>query len=101
MVREYRNKFKTCTHQWELHADVQDSIWKTAWNGIFYCEKCQTFVTMIEKCSLDEVSEQRKSLTIQEKHTWNGMLANIISWIVLILSFFTLLFGDKILSYFK
>lgn len=96
----YRVKFKKCQHDWDLHIDVEHCGGPVAGNSIFQCEKCGTFVTMVEKCALDQTDAQTRSLVIQERHTKIGMLADIIAAITLIIAFLTLLFGDKLLSYF-
>lgn len=98
MTREgYKTRFQNCQHDWELHVDVEDCGGPAVGNGIFRCKNCESYVTMLEKCALDQTVSQEKSLVIQEKHTKIGMIANIISAITLILAFLTLLFGDKIL----
>ena len=97
----YRVQFKTCQHDWDLHTDVENCGGPAAGNGIFQCKNCSTFVTMVEKCALDQTEAQLKSLVIQNRHTKIGMIANIIAATTLVLAFITLLFGDKLLLCFS
>jgi hypothetical protein len=98
MNEGYRVKFKTCQHDWELHVDVENCGGPASGNGIFQCKNCKTFVTMLEKCALEQTDAQVESLLIQERHTKIGMLANIIAATTLIIAFLTFLFGDKLLQ---
>ena len=99
-MNKTKTNFNMCEHDWELHVDVEHCGGPASGNGIFKCEKCGKFVTLLEKCALDQTLSQEKSLTIQERHTKIGMLANIISAVTLVIAFLTLLFGDKILKLF-
>ena len=92
----YRVKFKTCQHDWDLHVDVEHCGGYAVGNGIFRCKNCDTYVTMTEKCALDQTEAQIKSLVIQEKHTKISMWANVIAATTLIIAFLALLFGDKL-----
>ena len=100
MNEGYRVKFKTCQHDWELHTGVENCGGPAKGNSIFQCKNCSTFVTMIEKCTLDQTEAQLKSLAIQERHTKISMWATVIAAATLVVAFFALLFGDKLLSYF-
>ena len=93
-----REKFKTCQHDWELHVDVESCGGPAAGNSIFKCKNCDIFVTMTEKCALDQTEAQIKSLTIQEKLIRIGMWANIIAAVTVIIAFLALIFSNKWLS---
>ena len=86
----YRVKFKTCEHDWELHVDVEHCGGPAAGNGIFMCNKCKTFLTMLEKTALDTIKTQEESLKTQEKMTKISMKANIIAAGVLVIAFLSL-----------
>lgn len=101
MSEEY-GKFNTCQrHDWKFHLDADQWGGPSAGNSVFRCKNCSTIITMMEKCALDQTEAQVKSLAIQERHTKIGMLANVIAATTLIIAFFTLLFGDKLLLYFN
>ncbi len=98
MNEEY-GKFNTCKrHDWKFHLDADKWGGPSAGNSVFRCENCSTIITMIEKCALEQVEAQIKSLAVQEKYSKIGMWANIIAASTLIVAFLTLLFGDKLLS---
>jgi len=52
------------------------------WQSFFICDKCHHSITLQEKCALDQVMENQKSLKIQEKQSRISMRANIIAGIV-------------------
>jgi hypothetical protein len=90
--------FNKCTHKWVFHIDVDKCGGYAAGNTIFRCENCNHYITLTEKCALDQVRTQEESLKIQEKYTKTGMVANIIAAATLIIAFLVLLFGDKIIN---
>ena len=92
--KEYRKNFNECNHKWNLQVDVNSCTGNASGNGIFNCEKCSTYVTLLEKCALDQLIAQNKSLTIQENHTRIGMWANIISAGILIIAALTFYFTN-------
>ncbi|MBP9711494.1 MAG: hypothetical protein KBD55_00460 [Candidatus Pacebacteria bacterium] len=105
MTREqYKQKFKTCVHDWTLHMDADSGDRKS--NSIFMCENCKTIVTMLERNSLDSLKlkekamkdsllSQQDSQKIQEKSirisAWTAALTIVVAVIVF-------LFGDGILK---
>lgn len=92
--------FDSCNHERRFHIDATESwwLWMKPWQSFFICDKCHHSITLQEKYSLDQVIANQKSLEIQERQTRTWMWANIISTIVLIIAFLTLLFWDKIIK---
>ena len=100
---QYREKFKTCVHDWTLHMDADSGDRKS--NSIFICENCKTIVTMLERNSLDffklqeksakdSLESQKESQKIQEKSIRISMWANIIATVTVLIAFLVLLFGE-------
>ncbi len=100
---QYKEKFKTCIHDWTLHMDADSGDRKS--NSIFICENCKTIVTMLERNSLDSLSlqdksakdsleSQKESQKIQEKSIRISMWANIIATATVLIAFLVLLFGE-------
>lgn len=85
-------------HKWIFHIDASRCGGGAAGNTMFICNQCMTVITMLEKCALEEVAAQVKSLKIQESHTKTGMCANIMSAGILVVAFLTFLFGDETLN---
>lgn len=98
MSNGYRVKFKTCQHDWGLLVDIQNCGGPAAGNGIFLCENCGTSVSFVEKCALEQTDAQKKSLLIQQRHTKISMWAIIVAAATVIIAFFNLLFGDKLVT---
>ena len=97
-LSESIGKFNSCTHEWKFHIDAGRSGGPAAGNSFFLCSKCGNEITLLEKCTLDQTIAQEKSLKIQERHTWIGMIANIIAAGLLFVAVLTLLFGEKLLG---
>lgn len=100
---QYKEKFKTCVHDWTLHMDA-DSVDRKS-NSIFICENCKTIVTMLEKNSLDSLrlqkesaqdslESQKQSQKIQEKSIRISMWANVIATATVLVALIVLLFGE-------
>lgn len=103
-IGQYKEKFKTCEHDWELHMDADSGDRKS--NSLFLCSKCGTLVTMLERNSLDSLKLQEKAMKdslisqkqsqkIQEKSirisAWTAAITIVVAVIVF-------LFGDGILN---
>lgn len=104
---QYKEKFKTCIHNWTLHMDADSGDRKS--NSIFICENCKTIITMLERNSLDSLrlqgksakdslESQKESQKIQEKSIRISMWANIIATATVLIAFFVLLFGEGLLK---
>ncbi len=111
-IGQYKAKFKNCTHDWELHVDVESTGGPAQGNTVFLCPLCGTIITMLEKNSLDSFLTQKESLKtqekialdslvsqkqsqeIQEKSLKTSMWANIIAAITVLIAFMVLLFGE-------
>lgn len=93
-------KYSKCYHSWEFHIDADKSGFPEAkpWCSFFICKKCNIVINFLEKNALDQLAAQEKSLKIQETHTRIGMIANIISFLLLSVAVFTLLYGESILK---
>ena len=104
MTREkYKEKFKTCLHDWTLYMDADSGDRKS--NSTFICKNCKTIVTMLERNSLDSLrlqektakdslESQKESQIIQEKIIRISMWANIIATVTVLIAFLVLLFGE-------
>lgn len=68
------------------------------WASFFICKNCSNVINFLEKNSLDQIEAQNKSLKIQESHTRIGMLANIISLLMVWIAVATLLYGENLLN---
>ena len=115
-IGQYRAKFKNCTHNWELHIDVDGAGGPASGNTIFLCSECGTIITMLEKNSLDSFLAQKESLKIQEKTAMDSlnsqkesqaiqerslkiaMWANIIATLTVLVALTVLLFGEGIVK---
>ena len=86
--------FEKCNHNWVFHFGVDIDSGPAKGNSIFRCSNCEKIITLTEKSSLDQTEAQRKSLSIQERHTKIGMIANIFSAITLIVAVLALFFGN-------
>jgi len=100
MNEENREKSKTCKHNWVFHLSVDKTGGPAAGNTVFICKDCTTIITLSEKCALDQVEAQAKSLSIQERTAKISMWANIIAASILVIAFLTFLFGDKLFTCF-
>jgi uncharacterized membrane protein YvbJ len=98
--KQYRVKFKTCEHDWELHVDLESCGGPASGNAVFQCENCGTFVTLLEKAALDSLLSQERSQIIQERSTRISMWANILAAGTLVVAAIVHFFGDKIIQYF-
>lgn len=92
------NKFDNCCHNWEFHINADESWWPEMKprQSFFICHTCNNVITLQEKCALDQIAANQKSLTIQERQSKISKWATVVSAIVLIVAFLTFLFGDKI-----
>ena len=88
-IGQYKAKYKNCTHDWELHVDVESTGGHASGNTVFLCSNCGTIITMLEKNSLesleiqektakDSLISQKESQKIQERNIKISMWANII-----------------------
>ena len=86
-------KFDECEHKWQFHVDAGKSGGPGAkpWASFYICNKCGNEINFLEKNSLDQLTAQKESLMIQQTHTRNGMLANIISAVLMLTALVTLL----------
>lgn len=102
---QYKEKFKTCVHDWTLHMDADSGDRKS--NSIFMCENCKTIVTMMERNSLDSLELQEKAIKdslesqkesqkIQERTMKMSMWANIVATVTVLIAFLVLLFGEGV-----
>ena len=82
--------FETCQHDWALHIDVDQNTGSARGNSLFRCSRCFKLITLIEKCALDQIKAQAKSLIIQERHVKIGMWANVIAAVTLIIAFLSI-----------
>ena len=107
-IGQYKAKFKSCEHDWELHMDADSGDRKS--NSIFLCNKCGTIVTMLERNSLDSLILQKKSIEdslasqkesqkVQERTLKMSMWANIIATATVLIAFLVLLFGEGLFKY--
>jgi len=94
-----KKHFDECNHIWKFHIDSDKSgpPGQKPWCSFFWCNICENQITLLEKCALDRVSAQSKSLNVQEKHTKNGMIANFISAFLMIIAVLALLWGQGVL----
>lgn len=95
---KYRSKFKSCNHDWNIHVDAGDRIQTSSGNSEFICEKCSTIITLSEKLALQSYDALKESLKIQENHTKNGMIANWLTFLLVLIAFLTLAFGNGIIK---
>lgn len=98
-----KKDFDACKHKWKFHIDAASSGFPESkpWQAFYICEVCSHVINFSEKCLLDQTVAQNDSLKIQEKAAKTGMWANIIAAGTLVIAFFTLLFGDKIIQLWK
>lgn len=91
-----KKNYDECDHQWEFQIDATESGFPEAkpWASFYICNKCQNVINFLEKNSLDQLAAQTESLKIQQTHTRNGMLANIISSVLMVTAVVTLLINQ-------
>lgn len=94
------SKFDTCLHNREFHIDADKSWWPgmKPRQSFFICHTCRNVITLQEKCNLDMVIANDKSLIIQERQSKYSMRANIITAFSVVIALIALLFWDKIIS---
>jgi len=95
-ITTYRAKFNTCKHLWNIHIDAGDRLQTSSGNTEFICKNCSAIITLSEKLALDSYNSLNDSLKIQENHTKNGMIANWLTFILVLIAFITLVFGNGI-----
>lgn len=101
---QYKEKFKTCKHDWTLHMDA-DSANRDS-NSLFICENCRTIVTMLERNSLDSITLQEKAMedsliSQKESQRIQERSIQISAWtaaITIVVAVIVFLFGDGILK---
>ena len=111
-IDQYRANFKNCSHNWELHVDVESTGGPAKGNTVFLCSACGTVITMLEKNSLDSFLTQKEFLNLQEKMVKESLIsqkesqeiqekslrismwANIIATFTVLIAFIVLLFGE-------
>lgn len=85
------SKFDTCNHNREFHIDASQSWWpgNKPRQSFYICLVCKNCITLQEKCTLDMVTANEKSLKIQESQSKYSMRANIITAISVVVALLT------------
>lgn len=101
---QYKENFKTCTHDWTLHMDA-DSANRDA-NSIFRCENCKTIITMLERNSLDSLNLQEKAMkdSLLSQNVSQKIQERSIKWsagtaaLTIIIAALVFLYGEGVLN---